>query len=502
MTGGALAASAAALLAGCARTASVATAPTSSTTQALSGSAEGPKTTVPAATPVTQDKALHLALRLTYGLAPKLLDHVRKVGNKAFLEEQLAARTPGDLTKAFDLLNARAEDIDPADQAQRALAVAQLQIATVLRQVESPAQLYEQMVEFWSNHFAIFIFDGPQRLLKAVDDRDVIRPHALGRFADLLAATAHSPAMLLYLDNAQSTRGNLNENYGRELLELHTVGIDGGYTEADVLAAAKVFTGWGVGRGRTTFQFTARSHDDTPQRVMTWNAPVGRSGEAVGEDLLAHLARLPATARFLAHKLLVRFVADEPDPAYVDAVAKAYLAADTDISATLRALINDERFFSTRQSKYRRPNEFLVATLRATGGRITMNERKNGVQVFRRLLQSLGQQPFGWPAPNGYPDVAGAWQNAGGLLTRWNAAADIMANAIPALRVDAAALVPGAPTDPAATVDTLAPGLFGSPVDATTREAVLLGVASGVERDRLVPTIAALLVASPRFQYR
>lgn len=467
---------------------------------------------------VTSDPNLHLALRLTYGLTPGLLSEIAGKGRRAWLDEQLAARTPDALTAGLPLLQADPASLDRADRQLRVEAGAQLQQATVLRQVHSPAQLYEQMVELWTNHFSITL-DGPERILKLADDRDVIRRHAFGRFADLLLASAQSPAMLAYLDNASSYKGHINENYGRELLELHTVGVDAGYSEADVVSTADVLTGWTVapapqGGG---YRFAVARHDDSPKSVMTWRTPPGVTGEAQGAALLDYLAHHPATARFLARRLIVRFVSDTPDEGLTQSVAAAYLAADTDISATLRALVNDPRFDSTAQPKFRRPNEFLVAAIRALGGTVSANPLPTGpARQFIQLLAQLGQAPMAWPAPNGYPDVALAWLNAGGLLSRWNTAADLAGGMLPAVQVElerllvsgARSSVAGGPgnggasgADPAALVADLAPLLLGEPADHTLAAAAAQGTAAVAAAERL-PTAVALMLSSPRFQYR
>lgn len=483
----------------------------STTTSAGSGPAPsaGPANSGAAASgpALTTDADLHFAPRLTYGLTPGLLAEIKGRGRQAWVEDQLKARTPDALVSGLPLVGAVPSGLDRNDQRARAEAAAQLQQASVVRQVHSPAQLYEQMVEFWTNHLSIYLEDGAQRVLKLADDRDVIRRHALGRFADLLKVSAQSPAMLLYLDNASSAKGHINENYGRELLELHTVGVDAGYSEADVVATSNVLTGWTVAPAAQGggYRFTPGRHDDTPQSVMTWRTPAGATGEAQGTALLDYLAHHPATAHFLARKLVVRFVSEAPDAGLVDTVATAYLAADTDITATLRTLINDERFQFTAQPKFRRPNEWLVAAVRAVGGRVSASPLAAGpARQFIQLLAALGQAPMSWPAPNGYPDVAPAWLNAGGLLTRWNTAADLVSGVLPAISVDASGLGggsgPGA-SGPAGLVAALAPALLGESVDPGTDRAVSQGVLAAAKPEQL-HTALALLLSTPRFQYR
>ena len=424
-------------------------------------------------------------------------------GWKPYVEAQLVARTPDTLLAEHLELQGDISTLVGDDQLRRTRIAFELVRASLHRQTRSPAQLYEQMVEFWTNHFSIHLLDGAQRFRKPIDDRDVVRPHALGKFRDLLRASAHSPAMLTYLDNAQSIKGAINENYGRELLELHTVGVGAGYTEADVVAVATVLTGWGVDASRTAFRFTARRHDDTPQTVMGWRTPPGLTGEAQGASLLDYLAAHPATAAYLARKLVVRFVSDRPDPALVDTVAAAYLAADTDLAATLRVLFNDERFFTTATPRLRRPTEFLVAALRAVDGAVPgtgLQGRAGQVGIIRTSLEPLGQVPFNWPAPNGYPDVDAAWLNPGALIPRWNIAGDLTSGSLRWATVGTA-WREGLPRPPDQLVPTLIERLLGEPADPAMVAAITAALAGTAAADP-VALAAALILSTPRFQYR
>ncbi len=491
------------------------------------GTASGPTTATTATTalagaPAADDPELHVALRLTYGLRPGLLDEVRRLGVDRFVAAQLDPASlpdPPELDAAIatlrrialpprELLSARAEE-----PGIRLLAANELVLATILRQLHRPAQLHEQLVEFWSNHFSIHLVEGQQFALKPTDDRDVIRRHALGRFADLLVASAQSPAMLVSLDNATSRAGAINENYGRELLELHTVGVDAGYREADVVAVANTLTGWTIERDTFGFRFAPRLHDAAPQAVMTWRTPAGKDGFAVGLDLLDHLAHHEATATMVARKLCVRFVSDRPDPGLVAHVARAYLDADTAIAPTLRALFADERFLGTATAKYRRPHELFVAALRATGATIDTAAlaRVGARRGFNAALARLGQVPFDWPAPNGYPDVGAAWLGPGGLLARWNVLSDLLASAIPGVRPDLpllrTATATGGGTGAGPAIAALGTSLLGAAPEPAAVAAVLdaldLDAAAPVPAaDAPLRTATALLLATPRFQYR
>jgi uncharacterized protein (DUF1800 family) len=384
--------------------------------------------------------------RLTFGSTAALVGEVEAMGFDAWLDAQLdpAAHTdPAELTAALAPLATLTTAPDElasrlgTDQPAVTQVARELVLATILRQIHHPAQLHEIMVELWTNHFAINLAEGPLRVLKAIDDRNVIRPHAMGRFADLLVASAQSPAMLVSLDNSASKAGAINENYSRELLELHTVGVDGGYGEDDVVAVANTLTGWTQRRG--VFEFRSDWHDPTPQRVMEWSTPSGATGMDAGLSLLDHLAHHRSTARYVARKLLVRFVSDRPDESYVSDVAEAYLANDTAIAPTLRALVTDERFASTTTPKFRRPHELFVATMRAAGGTLdaTAFADQRTSRRFDQYLRALGQPPMQWPAPNGYPDTAEAWLQPGAMVTRWNAIADLFGDGVPGLSIEA-----------------------------------------------------------------
>lgn len=517
------------------RAASVAGASVAPTTAApptnSPGESAAPSTAAPATTAtstaaealaprLTEDRDLHALRRLTYAPTPALVAHVKAGGGwKTYVEAQLTARTPDDVLAEHAVLQSD-EVGQRSEQAERTRLAFELVRASLHRQTQSPAQLYEQMVEFWSNHFSIYLLDGQLRYLKPLDDRDVVRAHALGTFRALLQASAHSPAMMVYLDNAESSKGAINENYGRELLELHTVGVGGGYSEADVVGAATVLTGWGADRARGVFRFNAARHDDSPQTVMGWRTPAGVTGEAQGVALLDYLASHPSTAKHLAHKLVLRFVSDPPDQGLVDTVAAAYLAADTDIAGTLRALFNDERFFTTATPRLRRPTEFLVAALRVLDGAVPgtgLQAKPGQVASVRTSLESLGQLPFGWAAPNGYPDVDAAWLNAGALIPRWNMAGDLVSGALPWASTGAS-WREGIPAPPDQLVPALAERLLGQPGDPKTVAAVSAALATPLDGPAAPTTsarnakaatapdpvlvAAALILSTPQFQYR
>ncbi len=389
------------------------------------------------------DRELHLLKRLTFGPTPADKDAIGSLGEAAWLAQQA---DPASLdTSALDAKLAQfpALSMTPVqldqnypDQGSANVAAAQLKIAFALRVAESPAQLHERLVEFWSDHFNVPTSNRNLALLKIVEDREVIRPHALGTFKDLLVASAQSPAMLLYLDNAFSFDGKINENYSRELLELHTVGVDGGYTEDDVVALAKLLTGWSINDTTYEFQFKAGQHDTDPVTIMGWNRPGGSNHLQHGVDFLHWLAEQPSTAEFVCTKLARRFVADFPQPSLVSAMTAAWSANGTAIMPVIQAMVDHPTFDESVNQKFRRPLTYLGAVLRALNTSVQPTIEVGQLTGVYNYLNSLGQVPFEWPAPNGFPDVEGAWLNAGGLLGRWNLVGDLLANLTPVFQVD------------------------------------------------------------------
>jgi uncharacterized protein (DUF1800 family) len=275
------------------------------------------------------------------------------------------------------------------------------------------------MVDFWSNHFNVTCPSDDVWDTRHGYDA-TLRAKALGRFADLLVAATTHPAMLRYLNADTSTKRAPNENLGRELLELHTVGVDAGYTERDVLDSARILTGLTLDWSTITTTFRPRDHWTGPVRVLGFSsANALANGQPVVAGYLAYLARHPATARRLARKLAVRFVADDPPQPLVDRLAKVYLAGDTAIVPVLRALFTAPEFFAAQDAKVRRPMEATVATVRALG----FGPATNGVPELEGLYYALdgqGHQPYAWPQPDGYPDRADAWSSSAGVLARWN----------------------------------------------------------------------------------
>jgi len=371
-------------------------------------------------------------------------------------------RDRADTTKAMTADEMAAMQQLRQQQNSRRQVVTQLQSSRVARAVASERQLQEVMTDFWENHFNIYAAKGAPEAYYLVDfDQNVIRPRALGKFRDLLGAVAKSPAMLFYLDNARSMadstqptlagggrrqaggvrrgiggiigptrvpvqrppqqqqrkRPGLNENYGRELLELHTLGVDGGYTQQDVINVARAFTGWTIkppaqGGG---FIFRPQVHDAGPKVVLGHKLAAGRGMEDA-EDVLDILARNPATARYISFKLARRFVSDSPSKALVDRAAQVFLRTDGDIREVVRTIVTSPEFFSQRsfRSKVKSPFEVVVSAARA------LNAPPDSTPRSAQIIAYLGQPIYGHQAPNGWPETGDAWMNTGAILNRIN----------------------------------------------------------------------------------
>jgi uncharacterized protein (DUF1800 family) len=306
----------------------------------------------------------------------------------------------------------------------------------LLTDIYSQRQLQAVMTDFWLNHFNVYLKKGQFAPWYLVDyQQNVIAPNAMGKFEDLLVATAKSPAMLFYLDNhssigphsmaaaraqsnpsAKNRDPGLNENYARELMELHTLGVDGGYTQKDVTEVAKVFTGWTIEEPRkgVGFTFNERRHEPGPKYVM--GQTIQENGEQEGLAVLHRLATSPATAHHLSQELAERFVSDTPPPALVDRMAKTYMHSDGDIRQVLRTMFASPEFWSQEayRAKVKTPEEFVLSAVRATGGEV------DRPAMVLNAMGQLGMPFFGCQTPNGYSWMAGAWVNSGDLLTRIN----------------------------------------------------------------------------------
>ncbi len=460
--------------------------------------------------PVPVEQARLLASRATFGATGAVVERVVAVGREAWLDEQLAATLPDAeaLLSGYTTLAAtNRQNYDADDE----VVFNELDHAMLLRAVHSGNQLYEVKCDFWSNHFNVWRNAKWLTQLKTRDDADVVRRHALGRFVDLLKASGRSPAMLVYLDNfvsnANSANG-LNENWGRELLELHTLGIIKGehvYTEADVRGVAKVMSGrtirWADDARRYDYEFNPWMHSSDAVSILggQWSRPArpnGTGGEGDGDSLLDFLARHASTARHIAYKLCRRFVADEPPTALVDRLAAVYQANDTQIRPVLRALFLSDEFRASAGQKVKRPNEWLYSTLRATKTSIDPRPSGQAVDRLQSLQASLGQPINGRPSPDGWPETAPEWISSEGLLKRWEYGEKIMRNkvtdsgAAEKVTVDLASLLPAPlPATTRELVVAIADQVFQMAISTADADAILGGLT-------ISPTAAATTITA------
>jgi hypothetical protein len=421
--------------------------------------------------------------------------------------------------------------------------------AKLLRAIYSQRQLDEVMTDFWFNHFNVFMDKGVDRLFVTGYEREVIRPHALGKFEDLLVATAKSPAMLFYLDNwlsvgpgsaqalgipahpngpygrryPQRPRPNqgkrpsgLNENYGRELLELHTLSVNGGYSQRDVTEVAKVFTGWTIDKPYQggSFKFEPRMHEPGPKFVLGHR--IKPKGEGEGLEVLHKLATSPQTAHFISLKLAERFVSDDPPPALVDRMSKTFLKKKGDIREVLSVLFHSPEFWdnSAYRAKVKTPLEFVASAIRATGAEV------DDAQPLVGQLNRMGMPLYGAQPPTGYSMKAETWVSSTALLTRMNFALALTGGKIKAVKLDVGQLAgsspPNPPPEPKVALATLEATLLAGDVSKQTHDSITAQIDSGQpKRDKAGPRkptdaprstdvnmVAGLLLGSPEFQRR
>ncbi|HWR16520.1 MAG TPA: DUF1800 domain-containing protein [Terriglobales bacterium] len=424
--------------------------------------------------------------------------------------------------------------------------VTELQQAKILRAAYSEHQLEEVMTDFWFNHFNVFIGKGPERYLTTSYERDVIRPYAMGKFKDLLVATAKSPAMLWYLDNCQSVGPDsdfarygperlermagyarrrrpqltpqrveqikknmpkgLNENYARELMELHTLGVDGGYTQKDVTEVAKVFTGWTIKQPRRGggYEFDERRHEPGSKYVL--GKTIKHSGEKEGITVLDMLAHHPSTARFISKKLAIRFVSDDPPETLVDRMADTFLKTDGNIREVLRTMFRSEEFWSPDiyRAKVKTLFEFVVSSIRATGADV-----ETALPVIQ-TLNKMGMPLYGQQPPTGYPMKAEAWVNSAALLNRMNFGLAMAAGRQPGVAFDPQQLTSTDTADPGASLWQLERVLLSGEVSDQTHSTIMKQMEDPkfTRTEALnTPTsstrvITGLILGSPEFQRR
>jgi uncharacterized protein (DUF1800 family) len=443
-------------------------------------------------------------------------------------------------------LDPKQREVFQAMNNPRGVVVDELSQAKLLRAIYSERQLEEVMTDFWFNHFNVFVGKGPERLLLTTYEQDVIRPHALGKFEDLLVATAKSPAMLYYLDNWLSVGPNslqatgvpprpmvrygpygrprvyrppnpngkakrssgLNENYGRELLELHTLSVNGGYSQRDVTEVAKVFTGWTLEKPEQgmNFRFEPRMHEPGPKFVLGHR--IKPKGEDEGREVLHMLAISPQTAHFISLKLAQRFVSDDPPAELVDRMAKTFAKKKGDIREVLTTLFHSSEFWAegTYRAKVKTPLEFVASAVRATGASV------NDALPLARQLSSMGMPLYGAQPPTGYSMKADTWVSSSALLNRMNFALALTAGKVHGVKVDALKLAGNSapPPDPTATLSAMESKLLAADVSKQTHDSIVAQMTPSTSKDQKKPqlkppdanTVAGLLLGSPEFQRR
>ena len=487
-----------------------------------------------------RDSAIHVLNRLAYGATPGLVDRIVEEGVLRWVDQQLAVTAVDDpglrgVLARFDLLRTSQEELarsyfevqrerradrrqaasdsamntmspeerrrrmPPEARALRDL-ITQAPQLVMVRAVSSEHQLAEVMADFWTNHFNIFIGKNVARVYLPSYIEETIRPRIFGRFEDLLVATAESPAMMVYLDNAQSImpgarpeRGRLagrrramvleerrptglNENHARELMELHTLGVDGGYTQKDVTEVARILTGWSVARPAqgSGFVYNAWAHDRGVKNVLGIEFPSGH-GKDEGMRLLGMLAAHPSTAHYISGKLCARFVSDTPPDGCVDNAVGAWKRSGGDLREILRAIFHSPDFWAqaNRSAKVKSPLEFVVSAVRVVAGVPDTTPRLAGA------VGRLGQPLYQHAAPNGYPEHEKDWVNSGALLNRMNFAMQLAANRLPGVTVDLERVLP-VTADHSSLVELVDRLVLGGKMTSRTRSVIVeLGLAIG-----------------------
>ncbi len=452
---------------------------------------------------------VHVLNRTRFGTSQDDYAHAASIGIDAYLDEQFEFQMLPDLAELNAArrypstgYTAAALFATYTNDAGKNHAARELREHTVFLQIYSVRQLYEVLVDFWTNHFNIPNRIGDLRLYKTVDDREVIRANAFGSFRTMLHATAKSAAMLEYLDNVQNNKDGPNENYARELLELHTLGVDGGYNETDVAEVARCFTGWRINPGTREFFFNVSFHDSGEKIVLGHQIPAG-GGIEDGEMVLNILAGHAATARYVSFKLCRRFVSDEPPPDLVSRIAQVFLDTDGDVYQLMKAIVADVEFRTQRDSKFRTPRLMVCGAVRTLAPDSADYYGPDPIEALGRM----GHVPHAWLAPNGFPDQAAHWISAAGFLERWEFSAALG----DARNTNGNSHVQGllANSETAATtVDKLALAIVRRELLPAHRQ-LLVDFAgagnpdaelSGQELQDVAEAVAGLLLASPYYQ--
>ncbi|MEP6999037.1 MAG: DUF1800 domain-containing protein [bacterium] len=446
---------------------------------------------VPAAWKSTSTRLLR---RATYGATAAELASIKALGYQGWLNRQLKYTRIDDtavtnfVTASYNLLAGTPATIY---NAETGTVYQQLQQATIYRSAFSKRQLFERMVEFWSDHFNIYV--GKVGYLKIIDDRDVIRKHALGRFGDLVKASAKSAAMLAYLDQTSSRVGAPNQNYARELMELHTLGVDGGYTQTDVAELSRVLTGWTIA-GRGDFAFNPGLHDWGAKTVLGMNIPAGsasqgQAGMDEGMKILDLLIAHPSTATFISTKMIRWLLNSEPTASQVTTISSVYRATGGDISAMVRAILNDA-WVAASPARYKRPYQLLISSMRAAGASVT------ATNVVNTQLTAMGQALFNWATPDGYPDTVEYW--SGGIAPRWQMATNMSNYKQAAITVDHTPFVVGGVDG---TIDQIDQRIFAGEISPSTKAALRAYLAAGTLNEARARETIGLAMAASDFQW-
>ncbi|HEY0074617.1 MAG TPA: DUF1800 domain-containing protein [Abditibacteriaceae bacterium] len=457
--------------------------------------ATAPHFSAPPSPPAHSDPIVRLLNRVAFGPTPGDVARVAKMGAEKYVDAQLhpdgndemilLARLRSVEVFSTGALEMRDTHVEPMLRG--------LQQAAILRAVYSRHQLLERMVDFWTNHFNIYARKGDGTYFLPTDQLKVIRPHALGKFPELLKASAHSPAMLAYLDNNVNRKGRANENYARELMELHTLGVRGGYSQKDVQEVARCFTGWTIEdrflrRNKGQFRFDAERHDNGEKVVLGQRIPAN-GGEKDAERVLDILVKHPQTAKYISEKLCRYFLGEEVGN-WPQKIARIYLKTGGDIKAMLRPLLLSDEL-QNGPPIIKRPFDFLVSSLRVLGADTAAG------RPLQEQLTRMGQPLHLWPMPDGYPDQTRAW--TGSLLARWNFAIALTHNRIEDTSLNLAALIEKKAAAPALTEIILG---HSAQEKAKLIHTLTTNLDDVKDPAKAASHIAALLLCTPEFQWR
>lgn len=459
--------------------------------------------------------ALHLLSRAAFGPRPGEIASALDGGLTRWIDEQLEPGADPELDArlapypAINYPTSQVLNLYNADNRTIGTILDQFFSAKVVRAAHARYQLQEVLVDFWFNHFNVFVNDGFDRYAISSYEREAIRPNVLGRFRDLLGAVTLHPAMLYYLDNYLNTVprtqggrpvGGINENHGRELLELHTVGVDAGYTQADVVEASRCLTGHGIDNVGTTgnYLYRAANHDNGAKQVFGLAVAAG-GGEGDAQRLLDHLAAHPATARFISFRLAQRFVADDPPQALVARLADVFSRTDGDLREVVKALFGSAEFWAEAfgAGKPRTGFEYVIGALRAAGADV------QNTRAARTAISDAGMPLYSCNPPTGYSNRGADWLNPSAQLYRMNFGLDLAAGMVAGANVDIRGLVRsggGNPDDPASAADAINRVVFGRTLSPAS-----LAAAARVTTSSSVPVharVAGVLFAGPEMQVR